>query len=76
MASCVKNVLYESVCIVHRSTTIIIRLFFLFFFIFYFYKLLAACCQGYEIGERSDTVEKVDVVEIREDVRETGGGVG
>ena len=27
-------------------------------FLFYFYKLLAACYQGYELGERLDTVEK------------------
>jgi len=44
--------------------------------IFYFYKLLAACYQGYELGERLDTVEKDSVVEVGEDVRETGGGVG
>jgi len=40
------------------------------------YKLLAACCQGYELGERLDTVEKAGVVEVGEDFRETGGGVG
>jgi len=43
-----------------------------FFFKFYFQKLLAACCQDYELGERFDTVEKADVVEVGEDVRETG----
>ena len=43
---------------------------------FFFYKLLAACCQGYELGERLDTVEKAGVVEVGEDVRETGDGIG
>ena len=43
---------------------------------FYFYKLQAACCQGYELGQRLDMVEKVGVVKVGEDVRETGGGVG
>jgi len=41
----------------------------IFFFSFYFYKLLAACCQGYELGGRLDTVEKADVVEVREERR-------
>ena len=48
--------------------------FLIYFFIFYFYKLLAACCQGYEHDERLDTVGKAGVVEVGEDVRETGGG--
>jgi len=47
-----------------------------FIYLFYFYKLLAACCQGYELSERLDTVEKVGVVKVGEDVRETGVGVG
>jgi len=38
--------------------------------------LLAACCQGYELNERLDTAKKVGGVEVGEDVRETGGGVG
>jgi len=46
------------------------------FFFFYFHKLLAACCQGNELGERLDTVEKVGAVEVGEDVRETRGGGG
>ena len=50
-----------------------ISLLFTFFCLFYFYKLLAACCQGYELGERLDTVEKAGAVEVGEDVREPGG---
>ena len=46
------------------------------FFLINFCKLLAACCQGYEFGERLDTVEKAGVVGVGEDVRETGGGGG
>ena len=46
------------------------------FFFIYFQKLLAACCQGFELGERLDTVEKAGVVEVGEDVRETGGEKG
>ena len=38
----------------------------------FFYKLLAAYCQGYELGERLDTVEKAGVMEVGGDVRETG----
>jgi len=49
---------------------------FLFFIYIHIYKLLAACCQGYELGERLDTVEKAGVVEVGEDVRDTGGGIG
>jgi len=45
-------------------------------FCFHFYKLLAACCKGYELGERLDTVENTGVIEVGEDVRETGEGVG
>ena len=43
---------------------------------FYFYKLQAPCCQGYELGEKLDTAKKSGVVEVREDARGTGGGVG
>ena len=46
------------------------------FLVFHFHKLLAVCCQGYELGERLETVEKVGVVEVGEDARETGEGVG
>ena len=44
--------------------------------VFHFDKLLAACCQRYELDERLDTVEKASVVEVGDDVRETGRGVG
>jgi len=46
------------------------------FILVYFYKLLATFCQGYELGERLDTVEKAGMVEVGEDIRETEGGVG
>jgi len=45
------------------------------FLLINFYKLLVACCQDYELNERLDRVEKANVVEVGEDVRETGGGV-
>jgi len=50
------------------------ELIYFFYFSFIFTSYLAACCQGYELGERLDTVEKADVVEVG-DVKETGGGV-
>jgi len=48
----------------------------LLFLSLFSYKLLTACCQGYELGEKLDTVEKAGVVEVGEDVGETGERVG